>query len=477
MLDFITAITNETTTLNGAATNKSSLNKCLDLFSMGVSSHNKENLIIEALKEDFILATKVVFYLRDVRNGQGNKDIARAYHKIMRTGIEEKAFRKKYLKLLPYLPEIGSWKDVYEMYGLHKKVNKKIRKLVTEALYANNGLAAKWFPRQSQLHKDLAAELEMDIGGLRRMVTKLTNVVETQMCNKQWHEIKYESVPSIANKKYSKAFLVNDGSRRQAFLDKATKGETTMKASVLYPHDIFSMLGTRFYGKIDNASANALWANLPNYMESSEKFGILPIIDTSASMTWTKCPGTNVMPLQVAFALGMYFAERNEGVYKDLWCTFNTTPQFRQFKGKTLSDKASQIDMSGVGGSTNIEAVFDKILQYGDLENAPKLLLIVSDMEFNSCGGRKTNYEKAKAKFAAAGIPMPTVLFWRVDTKTNQQPVTMYDENTIMISGYSPSFMKEVLKMDLESIKQMTPLNMMKKTVEDRYPFVNKIYA
>lgn len=72
-----------TTTQNGAITHKSSLSACLDLFSMGVSSSSKDSLIASALKENPVLAIKTVLYLRDVRNGQGNKDIARAFHSVV----------------------------------------------------------------------------------------------------------------------------------------------------------------------------------------------------------------------------------------------------------------------------------------------------------------------------------------------------------------------------------------------------------
>lgn len=479
MLDFITAITNETTTLNGAVTNKSSLNKCLDLFSMGVSSSDKHNLVLNALNEDFILGTKVVFYLRDVRNGQGNKDIARAYHTIIRSNLDNKEFRKKYLSTLQYVPEIGSWKDLYEMYGHNKKVNKRIRKLATEALYADNGLAAKWFPRQSQLHKDLAAELEMDIGSLRRMVTKLTNVVETQMCNNQWHKIDYEHVPSVANKKYAKAFLNRDNSRREQFLTKVIKGDATIKSSVLYPHDIVEKLNliSYSYGRgISNATADALWKGLPDYMEGSEQKNVLPIIDTSGSM-WTNAGGTkSTKAIDIAIGLGIYFSEHNKGAYKDVWCNFSERPTFMHLKGNTLSERVSNLNYSNWSQSTNLHAVFDKILQFGDLENAPKVLLIVSDLEFNSCGGR-TNFDTAKAKFKAAGIEMPLVVFWRVNVLAKQQPVTMHENGSVMINGFSPSFVKEILKLDVEALKNMTPMNMMLKTLTPRYTFLDEIYG
>ena len=48
------------------------------------------------------------------------------------------------------------------------------------------------------------------------------------MSKKQWSEINYKSVPSVANKKYAKAFLRNDEARRTEYIERLSKGETTM---------------------------------------------------------------------------------------------------------------------------------------------------------------------------------------------------------------------------------------------------------
>ena len=59
-MTFTKSITNATHTLNGALSNKSSLSACLDLFSMGVSSSDKQSLIKAALLEDPPSAIKTV---------------------------------------------------------------------------------------------------------------------------------------------------------------------------------------------------------------------------------------------------------------------------------------------------------------------------------------------------------------------------------------------------------------------------------
>ena len=131
MNTFLQNTFNTTTTQNGAITHKSSLSACLDLFSMGVSSSNKDSLIASALKENPVLAIKTVLYLRDVRNGQGNKDIARAFHSVVNATLTKyPAFYKPYINLIKHLPEVGSWKDVYNLYGINKKLDKAILELI-----------------------------------------------------------------------------------------------------------------------------------------------------------------------------------------------------------------------------------------------------------------------------------------------------------------------------------------------------------
>ena len=130
-MTFTQALLNTTTTQNGALSHKSSLNPCLDLFSMGVSSKSQVELITEALKHDPITTIKIVLYLRDCRGGQGNKDIARTFHKIVLDKLTSyDSFMQGYYKLLPYLPEIGSWKDVYDLYGKNNKLDKAILELI-----------------------------------------------------------------------------------------------------------------------------------------------------------------------------------------------------------------------------------------------------------------------------------------------------------------------------------------------------------
>lgn len=452
-MDFITAMCNTEYTQNGALTNKSSLSACVDLFSMGVSSSNKEELILKALKENPLLTFKIVFYLRDCRQGQGNKDILHALFKLAEGSLPQ---------LFPYIPEIGYWKDLVKVYNEYPASHAYLLGLFSKALYKDDNLCAKWLPRQGKLAADLSMHLNLSRKQYRKTLVKLSNTVEQKICARQWSTVEYKSVPSRANKLYSQAFLNHDSSRRNEFLSQVESGEVTMNASQLYPHEIVGMAKT-------DSTANALWKSLPNYMENAQN--VFSVIDTSGSMSWSPTIPGGYCPLDIALGLGLYFAEHNTGPFKNIWCTFSNKPEIRKIQGTTLTEKLHTLNHSGWGGSTNLQAVFDLILAHSTKENVPKIILIVSDMEFNYCTNI-TNYDLIKAKYVKAGIKMPTLVFWRVDVKVAQQPVTFDEQGTVLINGYSPTIMKELLAGDLSDI---TPEKMMLKAIGDKYDYLDKL--
>ena len=70
---------------------------------------------------------------------------------------------------------------------------------------------------------------------------------------------------------------------------------------------------------------------------------------------------------------------------------------------------------------------------------------------------------------------MPTLVFWRVDVKVQQQPVVLTDKNTVLVNGYSPSILSTILSMDVVNI---TPMSLMYKALGTKYDAaVNSIFG
>ena len=125
------------------------------------------------------------------------------------------------------------------------------------------------------------------------------------------------------------------------------------------------------------------------------------------------------------------------------------------------------------GMNTNIQAVFDRLLNLAvknkvDPKDMPTHMIIVSDMQFDRCCNNNNNQKQIMRQFNEAGYTAPILVFWNVNDHGNK-PVTEQRENTILVSGFSPSVMKTLLKADVESI---TPVaQMMETLMQERYNF------
>lgn len=425
-------------TTNGAVTNSTSLNACVDLFFLAGASRTMPKagmikIFIAAFVENPLMATKILFWSRDVRGGAGERNFFRVILKYMFEHYSD-VFEKN----VELVPEYGYWKDFWKAeLPLASYIS-----LVKKGLEEKNGLLAKWLPRQGPLAKELARELSLTPKEFRKKVVELSKTVEQQMSAKQWGAINYSHVPSKAFKLYQAAFTKQDPQRFAMFLQKAKNGEVKINASAILPYELYKAYAT---GKANEAALEAQWAQLPNYMEDTEE-RILPICDVSGSMAG--------LPMEISISLGIYISERNTGIFKDAFLTFDTRPQMLFLKGN-LTEKVRQLAKAPWGGSTNFEASFDLILEAAVREKLPETemptkLLCISDMEFNEASrGGKTNFEVIREKYAKAGYKMPSLVFWNVNGRPGNSPVTVQDKNVALVSGSSPSILPALYGDDI----------------------------
>lgn len=128
--------------------------------------------------------------------------------------------------------------------------------------------------------------------------------------------------------------------------------------------------------------------------------------------------------------------------------------------------------------STDLNKVFDLLLQRAKAftlrpEDMVKTLFIFSDMEFDeACPGSKaTNFEHAKAQFAAAGFQLPAVVFWnlRGDSRTHGRgasvPVRMDERGVALVSGFSGQLLKLFLGGP-DEIRSFTPESVLAQALE-----------
>ena len=453
---------NHTYTENGALTNKSTFNAIVDFFFHGAALRSRPNeavnLFQQAFDEDPTQALRILFYIRDIRGGQGERNIFRTVLRSIATSNSTNAERiQTWLgKNIHLIPVYGRWDDLFVFMGTTLESN--VIALIRETLYHDTmnthpTLLAKWLPSEntsSEKTRKLANHIRQKLGMTSRQYRKVLSslrrtikIIETNLTNKDY-TFDYAQVPSKASLRYRKAFARNDNARYSAYLEAVNKGEKKINTSTLYPYDL---LHTLWYDN-DTRTVDTMWKNLPDYVENLQG---LVVADTSGSMCGR--------PMEVSVSLAMYIAERNKNeAWKDYFISFSERPMFHKITGNTLAQRAKSVQLGDVA-NTNIQAVFNLILARAlgadglkrvPQEDMPKILLIISDMEFDFCargnnGRHFTNFEMIQRKYRQAGYEMPTLVFWNVNSRNTQTPVTINDKGVVLISGCSPVVLKYAL--------------------------------
>lgn len=441
----------QTRTTNGMAALESTTDPVVDLFFKIGASRGKQIVpdFERALQFDSTLTLRVAAWARDVRGGAGERQIFRDVLLHL-----ENLHPELLVKMLPHVPVWGRWDDllVFET----KEFKNRAYDMIAVALADGNGLCAKWMPRKG----DIAVELRNHFGytpkQYRKTLVGLTKVVETQMCAKDWDNINFSHVPSLAAARYQKAFGRNASEAYAAYKEALKTGEAKINAAAVYPHDVVRSIKLG-----DKDVAKAQWEALPNYMTDAN---VLPMVDVSGSMCCPVGGNPNLQCIDISVALGLYCADKNRGAFKDMFLTFSENTKLEVLRGDILS-KYNQLCSSDWGMNTNLHGAFEQVLHVATSQRVaeadmPKYILILSDMQFDRCARHDDSAMRMiERKYEAAGYVMPKIVFWNLSSHSSV-PVEFNRKGVALISGFSPAIMKSVL-----AAQEFTPRSIMLDTI------------
>ncbi len=457
--------TNNSLTENGMVTNSTSLNLCLDLFfKAGAMRNSKDEHIIKlvshAFAEDPERALKILFWARDIRGGAGE----RRFFRVAFQYISERWKRdmKMAERIITLIPEYGRWDDM--LMFEETPFEEMVMHIIEGALQDENQLCAKWMPRKGTFANKLRKHLRLSPKEYRKLLVSLNRTVERRLCAKQFNQVDYNKVPSLAMARYGNTFSRRDSERFSKYIQDLNEGKEGVKINTgaIYPYDVTKSLGK-------NEAAQEQWDNLPNFLEGNTE-RVLPLVDTSGSMQ-TECGG-NLTCLDVAISLGLYISERNEGPFHNHFMTFSNEPELVHVNG-TLKDRFIQMARSNWGMNTNLSAAFDNILKHATANNVqpeemPTQILILSDMEFDEAkrvDRWSENTEKfdlsaqemIRERYENSGYEMPNIVYWNIQSRNQTNVPVRFDEmGTALVSGFSPSILTALL-----SGETMDPVNIM----------------
>ena len=381
---------------------------------------------------------------------------------------------------LKNVSEYGRWDDlIYVAEGTQVQTaafNIIKHQLALDIQCKTPSLLAKWMPSQNASNADtrrlghvLANFLGMTSREYRKTLSTLReriNVLERLMSAGRWQDIQFDKIPSKAGLIYRNAFARRDilAKKYEAF---AKSKDTKVNADALYPNDVaHRAFAMRYNTNLEDPTRLMLqkyWDNLKDFYNGREENGIA-VVDVSGSMSGT--------PMEAAVSMGAYIADKAHGPFANHFITFSAHPELVRFEGVDIVDKLNRCTRADWGMNTNVQAVFDMLLdtamkQNVKAEDMPDKLFIFSDMEFDECvtfdtpktTHRNTRWDSGRTvrdenevnsdleliakQWAAAGYKLPHVIFWNLDARQNNIPAM--GGRFSYVSGFSPVMIQTIL--------------------------------
>ena len=510
-LNEISKLLNKSYTENGDPAFRTSGSACLDFFSLCGGMRNNpgdaEKLFVRAYGEEPALAVKILFYLRDIRGGLGERDLFR--HLLCHLA---EFYPETVHKILYAVPKYGRWDDLLCLLATRAKDDavsvikaqlEKDRVLLNAANADKAGegsqeagtaggvsLLGKWLPSINASSKEtvraaktLMGALGMNAAEYRRLCTALRKeiqIIEDYLRRKDY-SFDYSRQPGQAMFRYKKAFIRNDKERYSGFLKKVIEqaslaadgaehpDEEQVKLNVktLYPYQIVKPYLVSYCHLINEGLSEeeecALEASWKSLKRDTVKGRTIVVRDGSGSMY----NNSKAFPISVATSLALFFSEQLAGAYRNSFITFSGHPELIQIPdtADTLKRKLDFISHYNEIANTDIGKVYQLILDVAKSGNVPKeemieRVLIISDMEFDCCADGCSSFESYRRKFAEAGYDLPEIVFWNVAARDVHLPVTMNEKGVKLVSGASANIFSDVVSGDL---KVVTPYEFMLK--------------
>lgn len=499
MNSFINELTYKSTrTENGAISHGSTGNIFLDQFAKAGTYRDREQSVVDAdmvklWNENPTLAIQFCFYLRAVT--RKNKGVYKTETVVKGQGLKDESMKRllwvarnhpeAFAKNILLIPEAGYWKDLIVLWEMDSKAvsTDLIFGLMQAVLELEEGegmhtgnikkyiptlrsRSNRTSPRKKRLYTFVKAFMkyfEMTQDQYKKFKKSGTShEFQRLMCARAYGKIDFKKIAGRAlfnlvnkkSKKDQKTFIERHGLEKSYL--KWISGQPVAKFTG-YVYELMSVIKVDYGAKLSPAKTMTVNKQFDGLIATAKadnggiKGNVWCALDTSGSMN---CQVANTTAYDIAVSLGVYFSALNEGSFKDHVIMFDSKSTKMKLAG-TFVDKVTQIKKANTAwGGTNFQSVIDEIVSIRKknpnipLSDFPETLLVVSDLQFNSSGNKKTNHEKAMKKLAKVGLPNITIIWWQVNGRSTDFPSRFDDENTMQISGFDGAILTLLLGGD-----------------------------
>ena len=437
------------------------------------------------------MALRFPFYLRMITR-QTNIGDGKKSEKVQRgQGAKDEAFKRllwiakyhpeEFYRNLWLVPVVGSWKDLWVLLTMDETLDKeKFFHVIAEGIKdeGSRDLVKKYLPR-IRSEKKCATEWATKTNALAKEFAKFAgwsyadyrtfkstgkaHEFQRVICSGMYKDIKWNTIPGKALLNLVSGKFLKAHNLESVYMD-WLKTQPVAKFNG-YAYELGMKLGYNYrdVSAVQKITIDKQFDGLIKTAKSDDggiKGNVFCALDTSGSMTGHIDGGpAGLTSYDVCVSLGIYFSELNEGAFHNHVVMFDDTSRMMELKG-SFSDKWYQIrNASTAWGSTNFQSVIDLIVNTRrshpeiPLEDFPKTLLVISDMQFNPAGGfsygrrsaeaEKSNYEtmmqKLRTVFPAEWVEEFKCIWWYCagrDGASHDVPATMDMGGQYLFSGF-----------------------------------------
>ena len=405
-------------------------------------------LFDKAVAEDKELATKVLFYGRDIREGLGERNTfklllryaARKYPEIVRPNIHLIGYYGRFddLYVLNGTPcQDAMWKYMKEQFKSDlrdMRAGKPISQL------------AKWIktPNASSTKtRSLGVLSSIKLGYSEvkyfkkhlKALRKYLNITEINICNDDFTNIDYNKVPHNAMKRYYELFKDKDENKFNQYLD------NIVDTKAITPYNIINSM----INKTDTIkNIEKLWNKLPIYNSSN----VMVAADLSDSMY-----NNHNIPISVAISMILYLSKTNTGYFNNKYIVINNKPQIQSITKSTLNDNLLDILNNESEYNTQYDRIFKSLLNTAikykvTPQDMPKAILLVTNKSIKETFMDYDNtslYTDIQKLYENYGYTLPKLVYWSLDKSINVFYTDTTLKNTTIISGYISKTYNKVL--------------------------------
>lgn len=342
-----------------------------------------------------------------VQKGQGARD--EAFKRLLWLA---RFHKDEFARNIAILPIVGSWKDMWSLLyyditegthaidenlifsllklGLENELHVDLVKKFMPRIKSSSKCNTEWTLNMNMFAKRFAKYLKVPYTKYNKLKASGTaHDFQKLICNGKYEELDWNKIPGRALSLLASGNFLKRHNLVNSYQDWIDKQDVA--PFVGYPCELYKRF--RNMSSLSYTLSKTIDKQFDGLVKKAEADGkvtenVLVGLDTSGSMM-TQIKGlSNYYCLDMAVSLALFFAKLNKGAFHNKVMMFDNVSTPFDLSSESFTTNAKSLPHVGCGG-TNFQSIIDELVKIRvqnpqiPLEDYPKTILVVSDMQFN----------------------------------------------------------------------------------------------